>query len=865
MNVRNAHASQRAVIRPRIAPGTGLACGVVLLLVSIASAQPLDEVIDEDRYIRGLTEWQLPEVLERYLELHPPTDATGAAEQQQHLDRLALRSGTPSDAEREAIIERMIARYDELLESNPDDPRRAVWASEQAGDAYFEWMMIDTAIWTALLGVPTPEQEHRIRRAAARMIDLAERAERIVLDVIFEMEDDPAYMDDRSLRAQRRRLIDEHRDRRVPFLRGVAMHLHARFNIEHRTEQTDLARRAAETLNEVIPRLDGRLRREATIHAGYARLLEGDEERAANKLARVWDDADGSSLMRFVAAAGKARWEAARRGADAAIRSLERAAGEIGVADELYYQLLLADQRVLWQDRATADAYAAYLDLIDAQPMEQRDAVRRIVLRRLAGHVHRFDRLHDAPAIVRIAHSHVRATEDDALATAINRLHTLREQTTLRDREAALALLVLGGLYGEAGRHDDAALVLLEFARSDPQHPDALPAVERALSHAVEVYRASPDAGASLLQAGLDLLFSDFSQSDTIDRWRLVAGRLALRDNAHQSAIEHFEYVSRSSAYFLEAQFGRIEAARRAAQTAVDADERYARLLELIDAVERDLRQAESAASDATHQQRHLLLRVYRAEAHVARDDAQRAIDLLDELDETEQLPATVMAEMLPVRIRAYEALGRTDEVGKEIDRLLDASPDRVLALLLPMIDAVERRVDRLVRQHRDDEAVELARRDMLPLAARLENWQEQYGESEHELIIGRRLADAYRHSNACEAALDWYDRLLEAHPGAMPLLLGRAECLFTLGRDASEQRLAEAMTVYRRLAAATAEHGGERYWLSQLRMLQILDHAERNTDRILPRIQQLRQRDEDLGGEYFRRQFEQLQAKYVP
>ena len=46
--------------------------------------------------------------------------------------------------------------------------------------------------------------------------------------------------------------------------------------------------------------------------------------------------------------------------------------------------------------------------------------------------------------------------------------------------------------------------------------------------------------------------------------------------------------------------------------------------------------------------------------------------------------------------------------------------------------------------------------------------------------------------------------------------------------------------------------------------MLQILDRVGRNTHRILPRIEQLRQQDRALGGERYRRPFQRLEAKYA-
>ena len=74
---------------------------------------------------------------------------------------------------------------------------------------------------------------------------------------------------------------------------------------------------------------------------------------------------------------------------------------------------------------------------------------------------------------------------------------------------------------------------------------------------------------------------------------------------------------------------------------------------------------------------------------------------------------------------------------------------------------------------------------------------------------------------------------------------------------------VAEAMELYKRISGATAGTRGDDYWQAQLRMLQILDRTGRNTHRIAPHIERLRQKDRELGGERFRREFERLQAQH--
>jgi hypothetical protein len=179
------------------------------------------------------------------------------------------------------------------------------------------------------------------------------------------------------------------------------------------------------------------------------------------------------------------------------------------------------------------------------------------------------------------------------------------------------------------------------------------------------------------------------------------------------------------------------------------------------------------------------------------------------------------------------------------------------------MLDALQGDVMSLLDQSRDEQALALAERTLLPVATRLDallNDPATPLAAEQTAALGRPIADAYRLSGACDAAQRWYARLLKSKPDALEPLLGQAECLFVEG---GEQALAAAMLTYRRLAAAGPSVHHEAYWLSNLRMLEILDRTGRNTQQIKPRIERLRQQDQTLGGERYRRGFEALRLKY--
>jgi tetratricopeptide (TPR) repeat protein len=175
----------------------------------------------------------------------------------------------------------------------------------------------------------------------------------------------------------------------------------------------------------------------------------------------------------------------------------------------------------------------------------------------------------------------------------------------------------------------------------------------------------------------------------------------------------------------------------------------------------------------------------------------------------------------------------------------------------------MERDVQALLDAGNEADAQALARRTLLPAAQLLEQHAASQPPSQQSSnALTTVIARAYLFSGEFNNALPRFDDLLRRSPDRADLLLGRAESLYGLGGEA---QFAEAMPNYKRLAAAGPDSsaGADVFWLSQLRMLQIVDRVNRHTEDILPRIERLRQQDPTFGGERFRRGFDALRMKY--
>ena len=110
----------------------------------------------------------------------------------------------------------------------------------------------------------------------------------------------------------------------------------------------------------------------------------------------------------------------------------------------------------------------------------------------------------------------------------------------------------------------------------------------------------------------------------------------------------------------------------------------------------------------------------------------------------------------------------------------------------------------------------------------------------QHRLL----LADALR--LAGKGDVGRYRSLLEAHPQLADAMLGLAELLH---HTQSEDAMAEAMALYRSLTTAPVQAAPDRWWLAQLRMLQLAARAGRPLEERLARVARLKHDHPELGG----------------
>ena len=863
-----------------------LLCFCLLPLACCLSghAQSLDDRLDEDQFLRGLVDYGLPEVLEHYLELHPPADPIDQARYDIALKHMRVRDERLIDAQRLHAIEDLLATRSALLASAKDDPRHALWLTDQAADLYFVLLPYDATGLTAVFGLPSDDQRARAQYVAREMYRLMSLAEIEIEQAILDLESQPGYADDVALQLQRRRLSSEQRERRIPFLLGCAAYLHARLNVNDVDEQRDLCTLAADSLTRVADLLDAPLSNQARIYAGLAYAFLGNVEAVDQQFDLVQRDVDATDVDRFMVGLGQVIAHTVQIGPHDAIAHLHELKQQYHTRETLFFRILVADcEHLLLRNmadsrngqergRLLAAALQPYIDLLDVDLGVPRDTLRQIVLTRLARAIDPEVPIDAMPALAAIAQADMFAHDEGTRDKAIELFEDLLARPDLTPADRAAALDGLGRALLADNQRELAAGHLLDLATTLASQPQAERAIELAASIAAELYRKSPESSesAALLRNCLDVLLARYTNLATIDQWRFLAGRVALLEERFADARVVFTSFAALSDHYADAQYMRVQTTRAEAARSSDPQRRQLlaqQLLAEAAEVETILR-GDPPRLRGEHIQPtdHLLatLAVYRAEAHLETKQPEQAIAALEPLASASEIEPALIAEATRLRIRAYYESNQPENVVREIERLTQSAPEEGGPMLSMLLESTQRNIEGLLHAQRHAEGLAAAQRELVPLADALANWLKQHNvQGEDRLPYLLRIAEAHRVSERHSEALAIYNELAAAQPEGLEAILGKAECLYALGRATTNlDQLGEAMIIYRRIGAASEEEVGETWWLAQLRTLQILEATDRNTQQIVPRILQLRQRDQNLGGERFKHEFDALQNR---
>ena len=362
--------------------------------VTSAVAQSPVRQLDESALPQGLIELELPDLLEHYLQTNPPAD--DALAEAYRITAARLRIGS---ADRAAQLRAVIDRRDQLIAAHPGHAARGAWLADQASDLCLELWPTGGTDALVLCGFAAPAQRAVAERVAHEVPRLLDAAADAIDARIRELEATPGYRESASLQMQRRRLARDERDRRLPFLRGLALTTRAVLDGD-----AAVARSAAATLSPLQDVLDGVALDQVRLYSAIARLVAAEYAAARRQAELVIEHDEAPATFQLMAQIVRARTIAATDGAPAGRAALDAIAVEPG---QLFEQLLVTDGRALIAQAHDASAsqsiVSAYLAMLEAAPASSRAIVRDLVLSRLSAVLDDAVDVADLPPIATIA------------------------------------------------------------------------------------------------------------------------------------------------------------------------------------------------------------------------------------------------------------------------------------------------------------------------------------------------------------------------------------------------------------------------------------------------------------------------------
>lgn len=858
-----------------------LAWGIPLLLAAIAAADDLDGHLDHDAFVRTIGEQGLGAILAALERAEPAADPIESLRRRIAAAKLPLLAEGRTPRSVAEAAEQAVALREELLASvAPEDPRRLRWIADQLEDLHRWLIPAEGADLAIRLGVSSPQQlafaqEWAIRgeawsQEAEALLERASEAE------LARVPEEPAE------RRRRQRLLEEARSR-VPLLRGLSAARAAELLPQH-PDAPQWRLLAADRLSAAATPENPDLAEIATLQLAIARLGLGQHEPAERSLEALAADASASPRHRFEAEAGLVLSLAMREELPAARRLLEerrrrQRAFEGGVPflalwADLEHRLLrwgLAGREPEVGSAAWVELLAPWIDLAEQAPPARRAAATAAAIARMREFLEnsrlataatlgalpaRPPTLIVAAAAEAILRREAGPDRDDALAAAAKALESAAANRESGEELRALSLRTLARVELARGRSGAAIRALLDSARSAPDGTDAAASLEAAVAIASAAARREgepPDLSRETLRGAIAI----GPGHPRRDAWRLELAAVESQAGEFTAADRLLGEIPAASDLATQAAVAALENAVRAAEGA--PPEESPRWLDRAEQLLQRLGPwpalPPSGSDPRSHQQAGARVALARGRLHLLADRPAAAIVEIATLRESFALDPAGEFEAVRIRLSALDRLGRAEEAAAELQAIATQGADGPLRQLLEARLAESIELAASAERRGDSERSRLLGKGSVgPLASTLRRaiGSEHRGASATTMML---IAEGIRRGGDPAEALALAESLPPHARDSREGIRLRAECRFARGRL---EDLAEAMPLYRRLAAGSPPHS-DAWWLAELRTLEILDRVGRDTDRIAPRIARLRAIDPDLGGEGHRRAFEAL------
>ncbi len=878
---------------------TRLIAFMLLVLVGSSAAlaqriesEPIERSLPDEELLELLEELELPEIRAAYDRLNRESIGQASRERLAELQRslaelqaTEVRSGRfQAHAESIRTMQQEIRAVLAALLAEPMPARERLELLTLGAETNLTMLHGPEALLlSAAAGMPTEEQRGEIVSLASQARACAEEALVLLDEVLYELEDELTQSGDAVARQERRRLIEDWRDARLPLLSALAGSAEA------------LAKGDETLATEALASFDlldtGDLSTSARLGLAQAQLSAGRSGEAERYFLELLEaEAPLRVNEQLAATFGLAGSRAASsRASDghAVLDDLERAPLFQEQVPTLW-RVLLADCRFRL-DLAQAQSVNAeasrrallsaaarhYQQLIGAAgDLRLREEVLQdLVLSKLSTCVDLEDIESEAlPSLVLLARAQANLENASTLAQGMALLAAATERDEL-DYDLAGRLFIETAPLRETELTRDVRTSLLrlatDLAESQSRPERALRVLSTGKAYAWRIARDGsaydPPAYEALLKARL--AFSDspyYSGSDNVS----LAELYLANDRIDEAVALLLPLDTRG--YWGVMASGQLTRARQLQwdEARGTPEERMAAEL-LLEAARRQKEAASIYIRNEEVYQQPVLHQGAEASTVVAEVDALISLGRLEEALETLEVVSLddyVLPEWriwhLRNRAEILSQMGRTSEAAAAVQELIatfssDAGQE-VIALLERLIKAEE--VRRMPGADAPARAYDTLR-DLLQLTREVITWARDHDVENlpaHQLRLARMLVFAGEAEESL-TLLDSLARADETITRQARYLLTRADACFLLDQDAEAFQLCSTLI---QALSAQSEHNST-FWAATLRRLLILERQGR-LDQIRPRLQRLRELDADLGGEPFRSELQALQLRLV-
>jgi len=841
--------------------------------------QSLDDQLDHERFIKGLADLGLNDLLEEYTNQpdSPNDPAFNHLIQLAHARSNVFNADQQTEHDRRQTIEAMLQSHRDLIHAFPNDQRQPIWQGDFAFDLLFV-AVVDAGLDLEIeFGIPTDEQIDSYQTLIDEVDDLISQATIGIEDWILDIEESPNFSDDVQLQEQRRSLITIEKNQRLPFLRGTTAYLKTNSNRDRSHDQ----------LSAIVPdlaplekSLAEPWRTEVALTLGLTFTRLGSHTEAATRFDRITNDESANPRQRFLAALGTVLLTQLTDGELIALERVDELETQEWIHNDAFRSLILSDARCRLRINAVqiglmhdsdprtatewiSESYEPYRlnETISLSPLQREG----IVLDRLARVIPKEINEDQLAPMMIASFARQLIMNPETRDEGVQKLHNLLEREKTNDATCARAHHLLAAAHLENNDHENAVSQLLLMMRRDPHIPLAPDTAGQSVVLASQWYEQNPTQTdrIDLLDRVLTLVVEQYPNHPDHDRFAFMQGQFKFVQSQYESAIEAFSRVSQDSTFYPDSQYqltlSKLKLAENTAtgESPIRTYELYQQVIEEIDRVRSTLTNHPTILDK---------LDLIECEALLAVDEPESVLTLLQPGSDGTQrkISDEILVNHIDLRIRALESLSRYDAIPTELDRLTEQikQPHRINEVLDRLFTSTHQRLHRIELEQDIDTPIPSAHAQLIPIAHRVQTRLESNSitnEKTHR-HLWYLIADSHRLAGEYEKALTFYNRVESTDSQkSADALFGRAECLYHSGQ------LAEAMGPYRQLATGLNHDRNWMYWQSELRLLQILDRAKRRTDRIYPTIQRLRMSDPALGGTRCLQAFTNLENDYEP